>query len=93
MQTAQEADEIVRAMRFHPEGTRGMAPFTRLHDWSGENSPDGEAGGSERPATSGILVEDSSGLAQLDDILDVPGLDLVYLGIYDISQNSASRGR
>ena len=35
---------------------------------------------------AGILVEDTVGLQNLDEILEVPGLDLVYLGIYDISQ-------
>jgi len=92
VQTAREADEIVRAMRFHPEGTRGMAPFTRLHDYSGENLAQKLADANAQQL-AGILVEDRSGLDELGAILDVPGLDLVYLGIYDISQTLGVAGQ
>jgi 4-hydroxy-2-oxoheptanedioate aldolase len=85
VQTANEAAGIVRAMRFFPEGERGMAPFTRLHDWSSENLAR-KLADANRWQLAGILVEDSMGLENLDEILTTPGLDLVYLGIYDISQ-------
>lgn len=85
VQTAEEAAGIVGAMRFHPDGERGMAPFTRLHDWSSEDLAQ-KLADANRWQLAGILVEDALGLGNLDDILQVPGLDLVYLGIYDISQ-------
>jgi 4-hydroxy-2-oxoheptanedioate aldolase len=85
VQTAREAAEIVRSMRFAPEGDRGMAPFTRLHDWSSEDLAQ-KLADANRWQLAGILVEDRLGLENLDDIIAVDGLDLVYLGIYDISQ-------
>jgi 4-hydroxy-2-oxoheptanedioate aldolase len=85
VQSAQEAADIVSAMRFHPDGDRGMAPFTRLHDWSSEDLGQKLADANRRQL-AGVLVEDELGLHNLNDILDVPGLDLVYLGIYDLSQ-------
>jgi 4-hydroxy-2-oxoheptanedioate aldolase len=85
VQTAAEAAGIVSAMRFHPDGERGMAPFTRLHDWSSEGLAQ-KLADANRWQLAGILVEDSVGLQNLDEILEIPGLDLVYLGIYDISQ-------
>lgn len=84
-QSGEEADGIVRAMRYHPEGVRGMAPFTRLHDWSPDRLMDKLAEANEQQLT-GVLVEDASGLSRLDDILAVDGLDVVYIGIYDLSQ-------
>jgi 4-hydroxy-2-oxoheptanedioate aldolase len=85
VQTAKEASAIVRAMKFSPDGERGMAPFTRLHDWSSEELVQ-KLTDANRWQLAGILVEDRVGIENLDDILAVDGLDLVYLGIYDISQ-------
>lgn len=85
VQTAVEAESIVRAMRFFPDGERGMAPFTRMHDWSSEDLAN-KLTEANRWQLAGVLVEDHVGLANLDDMLAIEGLDLVYLGIYDISQ-------
>lgn len=85
VQSAPEADAIVRAMRFHPDGDRGLAPFTRLHDYSGVDLMAKLAEANEQQL-AGILVEDRQGLDNLDEIVAVGGLDLVYLGIYDLSQ-------
>jgi 4-hydroxy-2-oxoheptanedioate aldolase len=85
VQTPAEAEGIVRSMRFFPDGERGMAPFTRLHDWSTEALAQ-KLTDANRWQMAGVLVEDAVGLENLDDILATPGLDLVYLGIYDISQ-------
>jgi len=84
-QSGEEADSIVRATRFYPRGERGMAPFTRLHDWSADRLIDKLAEANDQQLT-GVLVEDAKGLSNLDDILAVDGLDVVYLGIYDLSQ-------
>jgi 4-hydroxy-2-oxoheptanedioate aldolase len=85
VQTPEEATGIVRAMRFFPDGERGMAPFTRLHDWSSEGLAQ-KLADANRWQLAGILVEDRLGLENLEGILAVPGLDLVYLGVYDLSQ-------
>lgn len=84
-QSGEEADDIVRAMHYHPDGMRGMAPFTRLHDWSAEGLMDKLAQANDQQL-AGVLVEDVSGLSNLDAILAVEGLDVVYVGIYDLSQ-------
>jgi 4-hydroxy-2-oxoheptanedioate aldolase len=85
VQTADEAAGIVRAMRFSPEGERGMAPFTRLHGWSSDDLAQ-KLADANRWQLAGVLVEDQVGLENLDEMLALDGLDLIYLGIYDISQ-------
>jgi len=84
-QSGKEADGIVRSMRYYPDGVRGMAPFTRLHDWSADRLMEKLAEANEHQLT-GVLVEDADGLSNLDEILSVAGLDVVYVGIYDLSQ-------
>lgn len=92
VQSGEEAQSIVRATRYHPDGSRGLAPFTRLHDYSGEALVEKLAQANEQQLT-GVLVEDTEGLDNLDDILGVEHLDLVYLGIYDLSQALGKPGR
>lgn len=84
-QSGAQAEAIVSAMHFQPRGERGMAPFTRLHDWSSENLAAKLAQANEQQL-AGVLIEDAEGLANLDAVLAVPDLDLVYVGIYDLSQ-------
>lgn len=84
-QSGEQAEAIVRAMHFHPQGDRGMAPFTRLHDWS-SNDLEAKLAAANEEQLAGVLIEDAEGLAHLEDIVAVPNLDLVYVGIYDLSQ-------
>lgn len=83
--TAQEALRIVQATKYFPEGNRGLSPFTRNHGYS-----DIELAPKLRYANDqlfvGILVEGEEGIRNLEEIAQVPGLDLIYLGLYDISQ-------
>jgi 4-hydroxy-2-oxoheptanedioate aldolase len=84
-QSGEQAETIVRAMHFQPRGDRGLAPFTRIHDWSSEDL-DAKLASANEEQLAGVLIEDSEGLTRLDDIVAVPNLDLVYVGIYDLSQ-------
>jgi 4-hydroxy-2-oxoheptanedioate aldolase len=92
VQTAEVASGIVSAMKFAPEGERGMAPFTRLHDYSGADLAE-KLREANRWQLAGVLVEDTLGLSNLAQILDVDGVDLVYLGIYDLSQTLGLAGQ
>jgi 4-hydroxy-2-oxoheptanedioate aldolase len=40
----------------------------------------------------GVLVEGEEGLNNLEEICSVPGIDMIYLGIYDISQSVGVHG-
>ena len=89
---AAEADRIVRATRYHPAGDRGLAPFTRTHGYSEEGLADKLREANEQMLT-GILIEDEQGFENLDAILAVPNLDLVYIGVYDLSQSVGHAGQ
>ena len=45
-----------------------------------------------RETLVGVLVEGTAGIANLAEIANVEGLDLVYLGVYDISQSVGRPG-
>lgn len=82
--TAEQARRVVAACKYPPEGERGLSPFIRRHGYSDADLAAKLREANEQMLT-GVLVEDAEGLRNLDEIAATPGLDLIYLGIYDIS--------
>lgn len=66
--------------RFAPAGSRGYNPFTRASDF-GLAPVLGRADDTLRC----IIIENLSAWEHLDQLLQVDDLDLVYLGVYDMS--------
>jgi 4-hydroxy-2-oxoheptanedioate aldolase len=78
---ADEAERAVRMSHFAPLGTRGYNPFTRGGFYGIRPARKYVAG---YPFT-GVLVESPAAEGELERIVALPQLDLVYLGIYDYS--------
>jgi 4-hydroxy-2-oxoheptanedioate aldolase len=90
--TVDSAKRIVRASRYSPRGSRGLSPYTRCHGYT----HDGLAESLEYHAKEtlvGILVEGVLGIKNLSEIVKVDGIDLIYLGMYDISQSVGLPGQ
>lgn len=90
--TVEATQRIARASRYAPLGKRGLSPYTRCHDYTHV----GLAKSMQRHAEEtlvGILVEGKEGIDKLDEIAAVPGIDLIYLGMYDISQSVGLSGQ
>lgn len=74
-------DDFARAttlVKYAPEGVRGFNPFVRA--W-GYGFTDGKA---SKPLCI-TIVETLMAVKQLDDILTLQGIDMVYIGSYDLS--------
>lgn len=84
--TPDEAARIVSACKYAPEGTRGLSPYTRNHNFSHENLTESMKHNNKNIFV-GVLVESEEGIANLESIASVKGLDLIYTGIYDLSQS------
>ena len=83
--SAIEVEKIVQSTRYYPEGGRGISLFTRNHGYSDNNFKNKMKDINEQIFT-GILIEGEEGVNNLENICSVINLDMVYLGIYDISQ-------
>ena len=81
----EEAERVVRSMRFHPQGERGVSLFTRNFGYS-EKDYEEKIPRLNDEMFAGVLVEGKQGISNIRDICEVQNLDMVYLGIYDISQ-------
>lgn len=81
---AAEADTVVRMAKYAPRGSRGYNPFTRAAQYA--NPPDNRSGKlSNDFSLTCVIIESESALADIDAICATPGLDVVYMGIYDLA--------
>lgn len=79
--TRAECEAFVGACRYPPLGYRSFGP-TRVRLQAG----DGYAGRANDEILTFAMIETAEALANLDDIMSVPGLDAVYVGPADLSQ-------
>lgn len=78
-----DAERAVTAARFPPEGDRSLNPYTRGNHYG--SWPEGSlAALNLRSAVIG-MVEGPAAVEHLDAILDVDGLDAVFVGPVDLS--------
>lgn len=77
--SAAEARAVAAVSRYHPAGRRGLAPLVR-HPARGTLA--------ERDAATLVIVqiEGREALAEADAIAATPGVDVVFIGPYDLSQ-------
>lgn len=86
VESAEQARALVAACRYRPEGRRGLG-FSVAHDaYAG-----GDALAKMRAANHAVLtialVESEAGVANAEAIAAVPGLDLLWLGHFDLSDS------
>jgi len=85
--TAQDAQRVVNAVRFHPQGTRTFSTGGRASDY-GIGSTEKEAlDFANRQNMITLQVEEAEGIRNLDEILAVPGVDAIQIGPKDLWQS------
>ncbi len=80
--TASDAERAVRAAKYPPRGIRGYC-FSRMNDW-GVDFDDYARRSNDEIAVI-VMVESKEGVENIDGILDVDGVDGVFIGPYDMS--------
>ena len=89
--TADDARAATKAARFAPEGQRGVCRYVRA---AGYSSMEKQTYFREANFISLIAqVEGKAGLENLPEILEVPGIDVIFLGVYDLSQSLGFTGQ
>ena len=89
--TAEEARQAVRAAKYYPQGERGVCRFVRAAHYSAmERSAYFEEA---NRALVIIQLEGQRAVENLDEILDVDGVDIVFIGPYDLSQSLGVPGQ
>jgi 4-hydroxy-2-oxoheptanedioate aldolase len=82
---AETAHEAVRAAKFAPAGMRGVCRFVRAANYSATDWFDYFRAADETVMI--VQLEGKQALGNLEQIIAVPGLDIVFVGPYDLSQS------
>ncbi len=83
-ETAEQAEELVRLTKYPPTGQRG-AMFGGAHDdYSSMSVPEIIEGAHDRTMVC-VLIESAKGVANAEEIMSVPGIDVAHLGHGDLS--------
>jgi 4-hydroxy-2-oxoheptanedioate aldolase len=90
--TVEDAQKVAYACKYAPKGKRGLSPYTRNHSFTHDNLAQSLQNENDNTFV-GILVEGKEGISNLKDIVNVEGIDLIYTGIYDISQSVGLTGQ
>jgi len=84
--TRESALSVVKAAYFAPEGERGVCRFTRAAAYSHTDKFEYFKKANEKVVVI-IHIEGEEGVRNLDDIITVEGLDVIFIGPYDLSQS------
>ncbi len=89
--TAALARETVRAVRYPPTGARGYAPSYAPIRWG--LSTEDYLRVADREVLNIVTIEEPAAIEALDEILAVPGIDVVVIASFDLSMAMGIPGR
>lgn len=84
IKSAEEACKAVEYSRFHPYGKRGVCRFVRAANYAYTNRSDYFE--QSKDIIIVIHLEGQEAINNLDEILEVEGIDILFIGPYDLSQ-------
>jgi len=84
--TVEDAKRFVSFAKYPPIGTRGFSPYTRagLYDFNNGQKLPAEANKNTLLIAN---VEGIEGLKNLEEISQVNGIDVIFLGLFDLSKS------
>jgi 4-hydroxy-2-oxoheptanedioate aldolase len=90
--TQEDAQKVVKSAMFHPEGERGMCRYVRAGDYTAIDKAEHFGRANENIVTI-IHIEGITGIENLPAILQCDGIDVIFLGPYDLSQSCGVPGQ
>jgi 2-keto-3-deoxy-L-rhamnonate aldolase RhmA len=86
IRTRQDAEAVVRAVKYHPEGQRGMCPQVRAAGYGGWRDWAEYWPIANEETMVIAVIEDPEGMENIEAIAQVPGIDVIWVGIGDLGQ-------
>ena len=84
------ANDLITDMVFPPTGRRGAGGGGRATQW-GMDGPDEYRRGGDSVVVRVPMIEDPEAVGDIDRILDIPGVDAVFIGQGDLTQTLGDR--
>ena len=91
--TAAEARRVVEAVKYHPLGSRSLAAGTRPAGYGLDVPMVTYVEAANRETLVCVQLEDEEGLRRLDEMLEVTGVDVFFIGPSDLAQSLGHPGR
>ncbi|MEP7361964.1 MAG: aldolase/citrate lyase family protein [Acidobacteriota bacterium] len=92
VETAAQAKELVDAVKYAPAGKRGVGIGTAHTDWAGVD-PATYFEYANRNTTVIAQIESVTAMENLESIAATPGVDILWMGHYDLSQSMGIPGQ
>ncbi len=89
--SAGEAKAVVERAKFYPQGQRGICRFVRAAHYSALDRNIYFAESNQSLVI--IQLEGQEAIWNLDEILEIPGIDILFMGPYDLSQSLGVPGQ
>ena len=89
--TKETAQEVIKRTKFAPLGERGVCRFVRAANYSSKDRF--EYFKDANTALTIVQIEGEEGIRNLEDIISVEGIDIVFIGPYDLSQSLGVPGQ
>ena len=89
--TKEDADRLVKSTKFYPKGERGMCRYVRAAEYTNISGAD-HFGKANNGIITIIHIEGLEGIKNLTEIVQVDGIDVIFLGPYDLSQSCGVPG-
>ncbi|MCL2518765.1 MAG: aldolase/citrate lyase family protein [Oscillospiraceae bacterium] len=89
--TKSEAEAAINRVKFHPDGQRGVCRFVRAADYSAKDRFQYFTDANKSVII--LQIEGKEGIANIDEILNVKGIDVIFIGPYDLSQSLGLTGQ
>lgn len=83
--SGEESIDFMKSLKYYPTGNRGFTPFSKAGGFNNINAL-GYVKNANSSILSTVIIESEVGLNNLDEILDVEGVNIIYFGAYDLSQ-------
>ncbi|MHC4874150.1 MAG: HpcH/HpaI aldolase family protein [Planctomycetota bacterium] len=81
----EDALKVIEFCKYYPLGQRGVCRYVRPADYSLKDKTEYFAEQNEVAVI--IHIEGKEGLESIDEIIEVDGLDVIFVGPYDLSQS------
>jgi 2-dehydro-3-deoxyglucarate aldolase/4-hydroxy-2-oxoheptanedioate aldolase len=92
VETRDQAELLAASIRYAPEGRRGVAVGLAMDDFSG-GDVQAKLREANRNAMAGALIETVAGVENVDAIAAVKGVDILWIGHYDLTNSMGIPGQ
>jgi 4-hydroxy-2-oxoheptanedioate aldolase len=92
IKTKEDAQRAVEYSKFHPMGERGLCRFVRAADFSHTSKEDYISKANSKSIII-LQIEGVEGAKNIEEISSVEGIDIIFVGPYDLSQSMGLTGQ